>query len=269
MNTFQSLFRLLTVSVLAAFPAISLTPPAQAQFADTVESLEILHVIHTPSAGVLKNGQYRIDVRNFSDGGLHFGVAMGLFNRFMFGVSYGGLGLIGYGDPEWNDLPGMIVKYRIIEESQSLPALSVGFDMQGRGFWSADSQRYQFKAPGAFAAVSRNWMSPYGRFGVHGGVNYNTIEDDGQQTLDGFAAIDFSLNEQLTLLAEYDFALDDNLPDGAFGEGKHGYLNMGIRMTFAQSLVIEVDAVDLFNTSAASSGFGRELKIVYVETFAF
>lgn len=243
--------------------------PAKAQMADDISMLEMLHVVNTPTAGVLKQGQYSIQLRAYGNGGTMGGVGMGLFHRFMFGVSWGGDELIGYGNPRGNQLPGVLVKYRLFEESYALPALTIGYDMQGYGPWYDSENRYLYKAPGAFVAVSRNWISDFGRFGVHGGVNYNNVETDDQKGLDGFAGIDFSLNEQISLLLEYDLALDDNSDDGRFGVGPYGYLNAGVRLTFAQALVIQFNAIDLLNVSTETPGIGRELKIVYVETFSF
>ena len=258
---------LTALMVVFVLSAVLIPTGAKAQVADNVNSLEMTQVVHTPTAGVLKQGQYQIDLTAFGNGGTMGGIGIGLFNRFMFGISYGGDGLIGYGDPKGNKYPGVVVKYRIIEESMSLPALTVGFDMQGHGTWYDGAERYLFKAPGGFVALSRNWMSNFGRFGIHLGVNYNTIEAEDQKSIDGFAGIDFSLNEQLAILAEYDLAMDDNNEDNMFGEGPGGYLNLGVRMTFAQSLVLQFDFTDVLNVSAATEGIGREIKIVYVETF--
>lgn len=242
---------------------------AIAQMADNINSLEMLHVINTPTAGVLKQGQYQIDLRTFGEGGTEAGISIGLFNRFMFGVSWGGNGLIGFGTPKGNKLPGVLVKYRLFEESMSMPAVTFGYDMQGQGPWYDGANRYLYKAPGAFVAISRNWISDYGRFGVHLGANYNNFETDDQRGFDGFAGLDFSINEQIAALVEYDLALDDNSRDNHFGVGPGGYLNAGFRLTFAQALVIQFQFMDLLGSSAETSGVGRELKIVYVETFSF
>lgn len=237
------------------------------QVADDITSLELLDLVVNPTAGTLKQGQYGIDVRAYGEGGLLAGVSVGLFHRFMFGVSYGGERLLGYRDPVGNELPGVIVKYRLIEESMSLPALTFGFQMQGQGMWDTDAERYLYKAPGGFAVLSRNWTSNFGRFGAHAGVNFNAIEDKNERGWDWFAGVDFSLNDQLVLLAEYDLALDDNKADDGFGEGDYGYLNAGARFAFAQSLAIQVDFYDLLNTSAETSGIGRSIKLIYVERF--
>ena len=126
---------------------------------------------------------------------------------------------------------------------------------------------FRSKAPGAYAVVSRNFRSEYGGFGIHAGINYNTIEVQEQRGWDGFMGVDFSLNEQLTLVAEYDLALDDNIDGDGFGEGEFGYLNAAVRFSFAKSLAIQFDVYDLLNTSVETQGMGRSLKIVYVEAF--
>ncbi|MFC2170847.1 hypothetical protein ACFLQJ_02595 [Calditrichota bacterium] len=258
--------------VILCLLLVNLPDYLNAQVADNIENLEILQLIHTPNAGVLHRGQYQFDFRGYGDSGVNIGLSIGLFDRFMFGVSYGGNKILGYEQPDWNSLPGVLVKYRLIEETQLLPALTAGFDMQGRGAWNEDDERYLFKAPGVFAAVSRNFISTFGRFGVHGGANYNSIEDkNGDNAWDAFAGIDYSINEQIIVLGEYDFAFDDNEEDGTYGKGR-GYLNLGVRLALAQSFILEFDAIDVLLNSESLSGestIGREVKIVYVETFDF
>ncbi len=266
MNIKKKLSKSLIVSLFLIMMTYS---PSFGQVADDINSLELLNVIHCPTAGVLKQGQYQINLSAFGNGGAQGGVAMGLFNRFMFGVSFGGDGLIGYDEPEGNKFPGVLVKYRMIDETFGFPAITIGFDMQGHGPWYDDASRYLYKSPGGFVTLSRNWVSDYGRFGIHLGANYNTIETDDQRSVDGFAGIDFSLNEQVAIMMEYDLGLDDATDDQRFGDPSFGYLNAGVRLTFAQALVIQFDFIDLLNSSAETPGIGREIRIVYVETFTF
>jgi hypothetical protein len=252
----------------ASLALIAAPAPSGAQVADDVANLEMIYAVTQPSAGVLKRGQYRVGVRTYGDGGVLGEVSVGLFDRFMFGVSHGGNQLLGTGQPEGNSLPGVRVKYRLVEESWSLPAMTLGFDMQGLGPWDGSWDRYQYKAPGLFFAASRNFISDYGRFGIHAGVNYNTVEVEDQRSLDGWAALDVSFNEQLALVLEYDLALDDANNDDRFGQNTWwGYLNAGLRFTFAQALVLQLDVIDLLGNSQEAPGMNRMIKIVYVETF--
>lgn len=255
----------LVIMVLALMVSLTVTKESEAQVADHVDNLELLHLIQTPTAGVLKQGQYQIDLLAYRDGGAMGGIGIGLFNRFMFGISFGGDHLIGDETPVGNKFPGVLVKYRMIEESMVLPAVTVGFDMQGYGSWYSGVDRYLYKAPGTFVSVSRNWVSDFGRFGAHLGANYNTIETSDKKSFDGFLGLDMSFNEQMAVVLEYDLGLDDDIKTNK----NAGFLNAGLRMTFAQSLVLQFNLIDILQTSKGNSGINRELRIVYVETFSF
>jgi hypothetical protein len=257
---------------LAVFMVVMLRPvsPIQAQTPDALESLELLQLVNQPTAGVLKKGQYAFELRTFGHGGLNAGIALGLFHRFSFGFSYGADGLIGYDDPTWNRFPGVTVKFRLIEESMVMPAVTLGFDMQGRGTWYDDNDRYLFKAPGFYGAVSRNFVGPVGNFGIHGGVNYNAVEAENESSVDFWVGADLAFNEMISLIGEFDFALDDleETDPERFGEG-YGYLNLGARLSLMQSLAIDILFLDIYSNSAENEGIGRELRLTYIETFAF
>jgi hypothetical protein len=227
-------------------------------------AVEIQELIDQPTAGILEKGQYGFDARLYPYGGALAGLRAGLFERFMIGVSYGGRNVIGRGDPEWNELPGVLIKYRLFEETL-LPAVVLGFDNQGFGLWSDSLNRYEVKAKGLFAVFSKNFsMGWLGSLGVHGGVNYNSFEDDDDRNLNGFAGFDKSLGEPISILAEYNLALDDNTWE-ALGNNR-GYLNAGLRWHFAKQLSIEADFKDLLQNQKGVDSVGREVRIIYVET---
>jgi len=226
--------------------------------------IEIQELIDQPTAGNLEKGQYGFDLRFFPYGGALAGLRAGLFDRFMIGVSYGGRNIIGRGDPEWNELPGVLIKYRLFEESR-LPALVLGFDSQGFGLWSDSLDRYEVKAKGLFVAASKNFSLGWlGTLGLHGGANYNTFEDRDDRNLNGFVGLDKSVGEQISLLAEYNLGLDDNAWK-ALGRNR-GYLNAGLRWLFARQLGIELDFKDVLKNQKDVTSISRELRITYVET---
>ncbi len=232
--------------------------------AQELKQVESPFLINQPTAGSLEKGEYGFDLRLFPDGGMLAALSAGLFERFMLGVSYGGLNFIGRGDPVWNELPGVLVKYRLIEETD-FPALALGFDSQGLGAWSDSLDRYDTKALGLFAVLSKNFSLGWlGGLGIHGGVNYNTFEDKEDRSLNGFAGMDKSINDQFFLLMEYNLALDDN-SSFSFGRNR-GYLNAGVRWIFARQLGIEVNFKDILENRKDAASIGRELRITYVET---
>ena len=67
------------------------------------------------------------------------------------------------------------------------------------------------------------------------------------------------------IMAEYDLALNDN-DDKSLVSGE-GYLNAGVRWTFADRLNLEFDLKDLTEKRRENEGPIRELRITYVEYF--
>ena len=99
-------------------------------------------LITIPTAGSLTRGSFSAGMRIQKDGGLLNSLAVGFSDRFMFGISLGASNLIGDQKPIPNPRPELMLKYRIIDESLTMPALSLGIDSQGFGKYNeADSIR--------------------------------------------------------------------------------------------------------------------------------
>ncbi len=223
-------------------------------------------LIDIPTAGALEKGQYDFELRMFADGGVLMGFNVGLFGRLNMGVYYGGTEVIGDSEKmEGNDQPGVEIRYRLFEEVMLFPALTLGYSSQGYGRYIkntvADAERYRYKSRGFFATASKNFIFLDRQLGLHGGVNLNTIETDDDEGLDFFLGTDFGLNEELWLLMEYDFALNDDDSD-SFGGGK-GYLNAGLRWSFSDHLMFQFHFKDLLGNNRYSDTAEREIKIVY------
>jgi len=221
-------------------------------------------LVDTPTAGVLDRGSFDFHLRLYNEGGLIAGISVGFTPRLMFGLSYGGNRIIGEKKIEWNPDPGINIRYLLIEETYATPAITIGFDSQGYGAYIKDKQRYTVKSRGFFLAASKNYAF-WGDLGVHGGVNYSLERKDGDEDLNLFAGIDKTINPELSLVAEYDFAINDN-SDNSLGSGK-GYLNLGLRWSFAKRLFIEFDLKNLLKNRENVPYLNREIKIVYVEYF--
>ena len=101
--------------------------------------------------------------------------------------------------------------------------------------------------------------------GIHAGVNYSLEREDGDDDPSGYVGLDKTLNAELSLLVEYDFAINDNA-DNSIGSG-NGYLNAGVRWTFAHKLDIEFDIKNLIENSKQNPMPSRELRLVYLEYF--
>jgi hypothetical protein len=241
---------------------ITLTPrTTQAQL-----EVETRQLIDTPTAGLLPRGKFDLELRIFKEGGILTRVSMGIFNRFLLGVSYGGSGIIGDRKAEWNQRPEVVAKYRLFDETVTFPALALGFDSQGYGAWNENWGRYDLKSPGFYLVASKNYRL-LGQIGFHGGVNYSLERGYGEKEYNAFAGFDKSINPEISIIGEYDLALNDSVENCMFGEGKKGYLNAGVRWNPSQSLWIEIDVKDILENSCWAEYPNRELRIFYIEAF--
>ena len=236
-----------------------------------------LYLVSIPTAGTLPRGTYTIEALLSKNGGFTPKLSVGFTDNFSFGVSFGVQELIGNDSLYFNKTtPEVQIKYRVFDESQSMPALVYGLDTQGRGIYTntviADSvpsfNRYEQKAWGMYLVLSKNW-SFLGNLGLHGGICKSITEnDDGDEDFNIFVGIDKELNRSFSLLIDYDAALNDNnykFNDISFGQGK-GYLNAGIRWAVSPNLMMEINFNDI-NKNTSVEYTNREIKIMYSESF--
>ena len=211
-----------------------------------------LYLASIPTAGTLPRGTYTIEALLSKNGGFTPKLSVGFTDNFSFGVSFGVQKLIGNDSLYFNKpTPEVQIKYRVFDESQSMPALV-----------------YEQKAWGMYLVLSKNW-SFLGNLGLHGGICKSITEnDDGDEDLNIFVGIDKELNRSFSFLIDYDAALNDNnykFNDISFGKGK-GYLNAGIRWAVSPNLMMEINFNDISkNTDAEYTN--REIKIIYSESF--
>jgi hypothetical protein len=227
----------------------------------------ILHtrlLVDSPTAGLLERGSFSVGMRAFPNGGLLGRISVGLTDRLNFGASFGGVNIIGAGEVLWNPHPGVQFAYRFFEESYMMPAIVIGYESQGYGSYSEDFRRYDVKSKGFYAVASKYYGVPF-NLGVHVGVNYTQEDGDGDSDIDLFGGADVVLNEEFTIVADYDLGLNDN-DSNATGNGK-GFLNVGIRWVFANRLFVEFAFKDILQNKQYIENANRELKIVYVEYF--
>jgi hypothetical protein len=251
------------------------------------EMIQPRKLVDAHTAGILGKGQYDIECRFYAAGdttlgaGVTFGFDIGVTNRLTLGLSYGGEGLVGRGNRiRPHALPGWLVKYRLIEEQVHFPGLAIGYDHQGRGGLTDttrfDYKGYIFKSPGFFIALSKNYLL-FGalQLGLHGMCNYSMEEVDKVKWPDLIAGIDFGINEELSLVFEYDFAFNnlDAHPDKPplYARPSDGYLNAGIRWAFSSNFYIELDFRDLLErrttVDGSRIGWNREIKLAYFAQF--
>jgi hypothetical protein len=224
---------------------------------------EYRNLIDMPTAGILEKGYVGVTSDILPQGVFIAKLEVGVFDNASFGISYGGMNLIGAGSPSWYKYPGVNIRYRVFNESVGLPALTFGFDSQGKGEYFDSSSRFAIKSPGFFGAVSKNFAF-LGFLSLHGTLNYSLERKDGDDFVDLTTGFEKTIGPNLSFIGEYDFALNDNNTNN-FGKG-NGYLNMGIRWVMGDGLTLGFDLRDLLdNKKWSPSTADRSIKIEYIK----
>ena len=220
--------------------------------ARTGSASEPLTIVDFPTAGLYQRGEYGIAIDVYSKGGLLAGLGVG-FSRFLsFGITYGGVNVIGSGDPKMNPRPEVNIRVRILEETVAMPAVAIGFDSQGYGKYgkyhgdsthSSDfEERYLVKSRGVYAVASKNWELA-GPFSLHGGISYS-LENKNDHDATIFVGVIKSLAGVIDLSAEFDFASNDNEGPITIVE-RRGYLNASVAWYMSENLRLAFEVRDL------------------------
>jgi hypothetical protein len=221
-------------------------------------------VIDKPTAGVLPRAGVDFSLRAFGAGGLIANIDVGISERFMFGVSYGGTNVLGNDKINWNQNPGVTARYQFFEEGPDAPALAAGFDSQGYGVFVDTLKRYINKSPGFFVVLSKSYEIFHHADG-HLGVNYSLETADKDRSPNVFVGASAALSSDFELLAEYDFALnDDSGGANTINSGK-GFLNFGARLNIKNVVYIEFFVKDMLENRKNIANANRELKITYFQ----
>lgn len=223
-------------------------------FSLNLSAYELERLVHTHTAGILQRGEASIVTKAYNNNGLLVGAQVGLFPRFMFGVSYGGENAVGNNKPSWQESIGFQAKYRIFDESLNTPAIALGFNSQGHGSYYDD--RYEIMSKGFYVSGSKNYIF-FGHTGVHFGVNFSLENSDSARRLNPFVGIDKSLNNSLFFTAEYIAGIDDEENHGK------GYLNFSLNLEFTDYLMTKILLYDVLQNNKEVDYFDRAIMIVY------
>lgn len=223
---------------------------------------EYMYVIDIPTAGILEKGFVDVTADIMGDGVLITYLDVGVFKNLSFGISYGGANVIGTGSIDWYKWPGINIRARVLDEKNSLPAITLGFDSQGTGMYFEDVSRYTFKSPGFFAAASKNFEL-WGFLALHATGNYSLEGTDGDNFANLMIGAEKTIGSEVSFIIEYNFAFNDDKSE--FGSGK-GYLNAGLRWSAGSGFTIEFNLRDLLkNSKLNSSSADRGLRIEYIQ----
>lgn len=218
--------------------------------------LSNLYYIDQPYLSTPYHGEFGIELR-FGPGGEILGYfTVGIWDRLQFGVSYGASNLIGAGDPEFYDIPGVQLRLVAIEQGYVIPQVLFGFDNQGYGMYH--DGRYDIMSKGLYCQVGRIFAAPSIECVPSIGANY-CLEDEGRFDLFGGVRILFGTSTA--------FAIDysPNLYDAQ--DQNMGYLNMSLQFIFYEELFFEFAVRDMLDNSSDDLQFNRMVRMGFSQVF--
>jgi hypothetical protein len=232
-------------------------------------------LVDCPTAATLPRASFDFKMRTISNGGLIAQTGIGLHRKFMLGVSFGGEQILGEGKAKWQNNIAFQVKYQLISETTVLPAIAFGYDGQGYGRYFSDLKRFMYKSKGFYAVASKGYQTYQWSSGLHTGINYSLESDvDNDDDVTIFFGADLSIQNDVSLVAEYDLAINDNKydEDNLNNVTEHsgrgwGYFNVGLRWIFSERLEIGIDLENLFDNRGDTNSITRGLRITYLEFF--
>ncbi|MBN2007784.1 hypothetical protein JW960_00395 [candidate division KSB1 bacterium] len=235
-----------------------------------------INLIDLPTANILTEtnvkpvrSYYQISMRMYENGGALASISVGLTRHLLFGASYGGQNIIGQGDIRWNESPGVHLRYLLFTEKYTfkypIPEIAIGFNSQGYGAYDFERKRYYHKSLGLYVVVSKDWGYKPLNMGLHIGINRSHEVQDGDKDLNIFLGAHAMLEDELSVLWEYDLATNDN--NTAFGAG-HGYMNAAVRWLILKKLAIEFSVKNISRNRKDLEGnvipyTNREFKVLY------
>jgi hypothetical protein len=217
------------------------------------------YIIDSHTAMVPAHGELRLQIAAGPEGSVLTGANLGLIDRVSVGMSYGMAQVLGRGELEPNPRPGFQIQALLLDEP-TLPALALGFDSQGHGRWIDDLDRYERKSPGVYAVVTQNLLvTSYELLSaVNGGVSYSL--EPNRQSIDFFVGASQSFGRGLSVLIDYDFALDD----AAGVDADRGYLDLGFQWRFGSGNHVRFLLRDLLGNYLGEGKVARELDFFYL-----
>ena len=251
--------------ILAAALILVLSFPSFSQgTAGERAKFEYRTLIDMPTAGILEKGFVGATTDVLPLGVVIERLEVGVFDNVSFGISYGGANVIGEGEIDWYKLPGVNIRFRLFNEALTFPAISVGFDSQGKGVYHDSSGRYDIKSPGFYGAASKNFAF-LGYLSIHATASYSLESKDGDNFVNLYIGAEKTLGSSVSLIAEYNFAFNDN-ETKYYGSDK-GFLNAGIRWSIGTGFTLEFDLRDLLsNKKVNPTAADRALKIEYIKS---
>lgn len=217
-----------------------------------------LFYVDQPYLGVPGHAEFDVELRFGPEGEILGFFNIGIWDRFGVGISYGASNLIGSGDPEFYEIPGIQVRIEAIEQGILIPLALVGFDNQGYGGYDSDSGRYVIMSKGLYCQLGKTFSYPSIEIVPSLGVNYCF---EGENRFDMFFGMKTQFGSNSALMIDYSPNFNDDT------DKNKGYLNMSLRLIFYEELFFEFALRDLLDNNPDDLQFNRMIRLGYEQFF--
>jgi hypothetical protein len=255
------IFKTVITKFLILIPFFSIIYSLSAQSPkELVNKIEPRRMISHPTAGVLAKNQIAFYSSLEYDGNTYIELSSSFLKDFQFGIGYGINKLFGTNEAIFTNLPSIQAKYRVLDESLSLPALAIGFDTQGRGAYLVDAKRFEISSAGLFLAASKNYKSIIGLTSLHLTCGYSFDENlNSENRINMVFGLEQTLGRRFSINLELNPMLNDN---SIYNRDKLLF-NTSLRYSIENDVILEFKFEDIFkslvSTSSIKRGFTFEL----------
>ncbi|MCS7000536.1 MAG: hypothetical protein RML15_07775 [Bacteroidota bacterium] len=161
---------------------------------------ESQRIVDMPTAGVLPPGGFLLRLLMFEQGGMLGETLWSPLSRVQVGIGYSGSRVIGSLPVEWQGVPAVQVRWRVVDETLTFPAVAIGLETLGRG--NIIAHAFATPAPGAFLALSKQFRWALGGCAVHLGAGYSFDLRFNGRDMNAWVGLEQSLGRSAALSVE-------------------------------------------------------------------
>lgn len=222
------------------------------------------YIIDMPNAGILKEKHINFSALAYTDGGVMLDFTAAFFTNFNISMSYGASKVIGSGTPVGQRFPGISLKYRLLNEKEAIPAITVGVSNQGRGNWLEGLNRFETLSPGAYIALSKNFNWGLGDVSFHGGLGYSFEPNADKRLPNLWIGAEQNIGNKFALVSELNLMIDNRISEVS---SNIPLLNLGVKWSAAEDLTLQLQFRDILGSYKQYNEFTRYFGFDFVTPF--
>jgi hypothetical protein len=217
---------------------------------------ESQYIVNNSTAGVIPKNSLLSNLNFMNNSSLELISIFGLFKDLNIGLGINIDNLVGSSSIDVPKFPGIMIKYRLFDETLYTPAVVLGLSSVGRG-QIINKTRYFEVYPGAYLAFSKAFAHKIGVSSIHAGINYSFEPDPESRKVNYWFGFENSISNYASINIEYNPYLNDR--KGIYAK-KNDILNLGLRYSAGYGLTLELKLIDLLesNNKNLTRNFGIE-----------